>query len=668
MTPFSQLARFTLLLAALAVPGAGAWERVVAPDTPDGIASALTELAEARRSPGHASTLAVIRLRSGTHTLSAPLRITSAHGPVRLEPAEPGRVVVRGGPPLEALPGGESGPRRFRLPPGAQPEVVWLGDRRAVRARHPNQGFFLLQGNTQSKREAGGFRQEARLRPEDLTWATSLAPEEIEAVRVTVLHKWDFTRRHLRGARPAEGLIISEGKELPHWNPWAAKCRVWFEDAAAFLDAEGEWRIEGEELHVVWPAGLPPDTPVYAPSVPTWLEIAGEPAAPVRAVTVRGLTFAWAGAAALPHDPFQSSVDTPAALRVRHAAQVRLEDLEILHTGGHGVRLEEGTQEVQVTGCRLEDLGAGGIYIGLTSGPASPTHPCGGHRVEDNRITRGGRHFASGCGLLIGHSADNRIAHNLISDFYYTGISVGWVWGYADSVAKRNHIVGNRVSHIGQGLLSDMGGIYTLGRSEGTVVERNRFEHIRADHYGGWGLYTDEGSTGIVFRENLVVDADTGGFHQHYGRENVITNNVFISSQRYQLQFTRPEPHLSFTFAGNLLYWTGGELLHGGAWKEGRMILASNLYWRVGGGVRFRDQDLAGWQASGRDAGSIVADPLFVDAGAGNFDLRPDSPALALGFRPWDWRATGPRTRWDRPGWDAPPDAPDAHPQAPFSP
>jgi hypothetical protein len=52
--------------------------------------------------------------------------------------------------------------------------------------------------------------------------------------------------------------------------------------------------------------------------------------------------------------------------------------------------------------------------------------------------------------------------------------------------------------------------------------------------------------------------------------------------------------------------------------------------------VTFGGLDFKAWLAKGIDSESVVADPRFVDPEHGDFRLRPDSPALRLGFKPFD--------------------------------
>ena len=79
-------------------------------------------------------------------------------------------------------------------------------------------------------------------------------------------------------------------------------------------------------------------------------------------------------------------------------------------------------------------------------------------------------------------------------------------------------------------------------------------------------------------------------------------------------------------------------------------LLAGNLFFNAAGDVTFgQDRTLAQMQAMGRHLDSTVADPLFVDPEAGDFTLRDDSPAVALGFKPFALPNAGPRQAGTRP-------------------
>jgi hypothetical protein len=191
-----------------------------------------------------------------------------------------------------------------------------------------------------------------------------------------------------------------------------------------------------------------------------------------------------------------------------------------------------------------------------------------------------------------------------------------------------------------------MAGIYTLGKQPGTVIRNNLWHDIAATRYGGWGIYFDEGSSGILAESNVVYRTTHGGFHQHYGETNVVRNNIFAFARDHQIQRTRPEPHRSFSFVTNIVYFDSGSLL-AGDWSGDNYQMDGNLYFDARSDaspeqLRLGPCTWQKWQERGHDVHSLVVDPIFVAPRAGDFRLQPNSPALKLGFRPIALSHVGP--------------------------
>jgi hypothetical protein len=109
------------------------------------------------------------------------------------------------------------------------------------------------------------------------------------------------------------------------------------------------------------------------------------------------------------------------------------------------------------------------------------------------------------------------IVHNHIHHLFYTGVSTGWTWGYAADSDAGQTVGWNHIHDIFQRELSDGGCVYNLGRSPGTRIINNVCHDVESYGYGGWGLYTDEGSSNVTLRDNIVYHTKDAGFHQHYG-------------------------------------------------------------------------------------------------------------------------------------------------------
>jgi hypothetical protein len=595
-----------------------------------------------------------VLVRGGVYRLTEPIvfgpQDSGQEGAPVLYAAYPGeKPVFSGGRPITGWKKGKGAVWTAEIPEVKAGKwyfhQLFVNGRRAVRARTPNEGYLRTEGplpeikNPHKERKNPKAKMGFQYKPGDLKpW------DNLEDVNLFVYHSWTASLNWIAALDEQEHVVHFTAPSNWPIGWWERKQRYVVENYLEALDSPGEWYLDRKTglLHY-WPREGEDMTKaeVVAPVLGDLVRILGEPQAglSVEHVVLRGLSFQHADWL-LPRDKAAdgqaAAFLSSAAVYVRGARQVAFEDCEIAHIGGYALWFATGSQHCRAVKCHIHDLGAGGVRIGETSSPKKKAEAAEHNLVDNCFIHDGGHVFPAGIGVWIGRSSHNTVSHNEICDFYYSGTSIGWSWGYAKSTAHDNILEHNHIHHLGLGVLSDMGGIYTLGQSQGTVIRHNCFHDIYSYSYGGWGLYTDEGSTDILMENNIVYNTKTGGFHQHYGKNNLVRNNILALCRQGQIQRSREEDHISFTLERNIVYCSNDQVLSSN-WRNGNDRLDHNLYWvTTGEEPELAGRDFEEWQATGQDKHSLVADPKFVAPEKYDFRLQPDSPALKLGFQPID--------------------------------
>lgn len=340
----------------------------------------------------------------------------------------------------------------------------------------------------------------------------------------------------------------------------------------------------------------------------------------------------------------QAASDIHGAVRLNDVAYAKFDHCTFSHIGDYALEVQKGVHHLSVTHCSFTDLGAGGVTIYGEN--AVPVTDAVNHDlvITDNYIGAYGRVHANGIGIVLRYAYDCSLSHNEITDGYYSCISVGWVWGYAahathDILVEKNHIY-----NIGQYMLSDMGGIYTLGTQPGTILRGNLIHHVYSRTDKAWGLYTDEGSTDILIENNISYDVKSEAFHQHYGKENIVRNNILAFGRDGIVMVSRLEDHTAIHLEHNILLSDGAPIY---LQHPDNMNMAddSNLMWNLSGDVYCSSAKLSveDMQARGLFQNALVADPGFADPKNGDFTLPADSPAYDIGFVDIDMSDVGIR-------------------------
>lgn len=642
---------------------------------------ALEKVKELRR--GGMNQPVSIQIMDETYFLDKTVQIDETVSAVTLEPCGTKSVTVSGGKKITGFQ--KSVFRGIDCFAAFIPEVkegnwaftdLYVDGKRADLTRYPEKGFLvpqeveieggeLFDGSKWFIPKEGDF-PDSIYQPEDMLvsfthyWIDEHTPVEHydpETRKVTFQYRSRF--------------VISAKPETK------ATMEYYLENLSEMFSKPNQWYLDrpnGMLYYIPRSVDQTPDSiSVFAPVVTTLISVKGNPEkGPVQRIRMRNLTFAYSrGDYCSPAlvdsgEPLEENGDdmrasdgqsmssAPGMLEFREAHGCSVENCTLMDFGLTGIVIRSGCSNCRITGNQFLEGGAGGIRMTGGKDPKLPERHTHGNTISDNTILHMGRRYLAGCGILVMDAYENEISHNEIADLYYSGISVGWIWGYTDSITRDNRIEKNHIHHIGQGVLSDMGGIYLLGLQPGTVVSGNVIHDIQARFYGGWALYTDEGSSYITLENNVCYRTSETSYHQHYGCMNTVRNNIFAFSKEFMLRLSKPELHLGLIFERNIILADNVPIYgHDFDGYPPRCCASHNnliydihnpepvffRYEKDGRTLSMSDMT----EMYGMETGSRIADPCFADPEHDNFSLRPESPAFQMGFHPIDTHDVGPR-------------------------
>lgn len=622
---------------------------------------------------------AIVVVEPGTYALAEPLVLEAqdSHTIWTVTAGGAARPVHSGGRALTGSwqpPAKAGAPWTLALPANtARFNQLFVSGERAMRAREPEWGsFFQMHAKLPAPHSGSGFVY----RNQDL--AALVGTEGADGVELVVYDSWKASRRNILKVNTSDSSVLLTAGCAIAIEPYAnSGSRYYAENYAAACDSPGEWyqdlssntlhwqpRHEGEDPHSL---------KFIAPHIAgDLLKLDG-----ARGVTMEGQSFQhvdWsiAGTNVSSGNCQAASFLNTAAVHLRNSSGCTFRNVTVEHVGEYGIWIENASAHNTIDSSLVRDSGAGGIRIGVGK-PLIPE--IGGMdgsdytTITDSTFVQGSAVYHEGNGVLIQKVSHTTLQNSEVAYYNHVGISVGWSWQYLNGSSEAHHNVVQdcHVHHFGNGDLSDLAGIYFLGVSPGSGAYGNHVHDSYPYYRFGHGIYTDQATSDVEISGNLAHHTEGGTMYQHYGHNVTIANNIFALAtggvgevwQHGNTGTGTPEGVSDLSFESNIVLVDArvGPSLFGESWL-GNSSFGKNLYWNASStavaeawpswkeGTRHGqpgstagkcERTFAQWQASGEDAGSLIADPQFASKQPklpADFKLGPASPALKLGFRP----------------------------------
>ena len=421
---------------------------------------------------------------------------------------------------------------------------------------------------------------------------------------------------------------------------------------------------------------------------------------PVTGLVFQGITFTggerrpWSGATKGELQHKWEHFDAPTALvRLRGTQGCTVRACRFVDTSGTGLRLDLTSLNNRVLDNEVAHTGGVGI---LLAGYGPGTKDVSQHNeVSNNWVHHVGEIYWASPGIMVWQSGENRVTHNLIHNTPYSGITVsgrtGWTseqdstfrenevklpayktlpsaasgssavhrewWEAREKYmhGRKNFVAWNDIHDVME-RMGDGNGIYISGTGKENHIYQNYIHHIDGDGTAS-GIRCDNDQYETLIDGNVLYKIRSAQIGISTTEANHIIGNIIVDVIPSRRPITKPNiVHGYISVPDPTWPIEGSRIKHNIIWspRADYLPIIEHRSFSTGAGERLKntvtDYNLyycptdPEWGARhideqkryGVELHSLSADPLFVDVEHGDLRLRPDSPAVSLGYVPWD--------------------------------
>lgn len=427
---------------------------------------------------------------------------------------------------------------------------LFVDGQRLIRARYPNKGFLTIKSVSDDVKKITFEKK------------ISLKNPGKQMSEIVVIQNWSISRALILSSKQnIVNTVTAPGWVGHDWTTAQPDKPAFLEHALEFVDQPGEWYLDAGTGTLYYQAETdenPNDREFIAPVLEQLLRVEGTLENPVRNLCFRGLEFGYAswqlpeigysGIQACFYGAKYNDEPTfamPLAIQLTYSTHCNFEQCKIKHVGASGLGLGAGCKNNKIIGCEFCDIGANGIMVGWREKEDRLPRKWFENDWEnqqdvpvENEISNcfvhecGAQNWGA-VGIFDAFSKRTRIAHNLITDLPYSGISIGFRWD-TDPTSQSGCIVEFNHIHNVMKNLADGGGIYTLGFQPGTILRGNLIYDVHRSSFahGGAannGVFLDQGSKGFLVEDNIIysTSGEPVRFNQCKEDWDIWINNSF---------------------------------------------------------------------------------------------------------------------------------------------